>query len=556
METNVVSRKSNLVQIFESKITLDLIIPESKQLNIMTRISFIFVGQRFDVKRSLDENGSDDAPKCKVYKILEDNSSDSNLDHIELNNDLLGEQFSNEFTKTWSESESFNSHSSVQLSNKPFQLCVVQNFLQKIDYIPKLLNEMLDCEWTNKQMDLYEFHQTVDLNTATSMYLKEFYQFLNKIVLPWIQQLTGLDLSHVSASCSMYNAGDHLLVHDDLLGDRKIAYVFYLSPWTDWTESMGGALELFTCNEHIQPIHPPVQKIFPKNNQFVFFKVSERSFHQVGEVTNYDYPRITINGWFHGPSKESQTSFPGRTKSPDYVMEYLPPTISDAINLDSINDIYLQDNCKKKIQKHIEDKSEISLESFLKADIYQAILQHLTEIDETQWIHQGPAHYRNYDKISIDNVTGPVKDIYDLLRSNRWFSLLYDYTELDLHGKNARSPSVSVEFYRLTHGCYSLLNDRSGFFTDDSLDVILYFNSNPNFGFITYINPDEDDGNGMEESDDEDEKNSVLLTVHPKDNALNIVYRSGHTGRFIKYVSKNRFAANKYVYIMVSSYKE
>ncbi|KAG4068021.1 hypothetical protein HA402_010707 [Bradysia odoriphaga] len=515
-------------------------------------------GQKFDVKRSLDDNGSADAPKCKVYKMLESSSSDNSLDRVELCNDLLDEQFIHRLAKNWSENESFDSSSSVQLRTDPFQLCVVENFLQNTDHIPKLLDEMVEeCEWTNKQMDLYEFHQTADLNTATSTYLKQFYTFLNKSVLPWIQQITGLDLTHVSASCSMYNAGDHLLVHDDLLGDRKIAYVFYLSPWTSWTESMGGALELFACNEHIQPIHPPVHRIYPKNNQFVFFKVSEKSFHQVGEVTNYDYPRITINGWFHGPSKENQ-SFVGRSKSPEYVIEYFPPTrIDDAVEFGWINDIYLQDNCKRNIQKHIEDKSEISLESFLKGDNYRAIQQHLIEIDESYWTHQGPAHYRNYDKISIDNVNGPVKDFYNILRSNKWFSLLYDYTELDLYGKNSRSPSVSIEFYRLTHGCYSLLNDRSGFFTDDSLDVILYFNSNPNFGFITYINPDED-GNQMDDSDEdeEDDKNSVLLTVYPKDNALNIVYRSGHTGRFIKYVSKNRFAENKYVYIMVASYKE
>ncbi|XP_037029083.1 prolyl 3-hydroxylase sudestada1-like isoform X1 [Bradysia coprophila] len=515
-------------------------------------------GQKFDVKRSLDDNGSEDAPKCKVYKMLESSSSDSSLDRVELYNDLLDEQFIHRFAKNWSENESFDSPSSVQLRTDPFQLCVIENFLQNTDHIPKLLDEMVEeCEWTNKQMDLYEFHQTADLNTASSTFLKQFYAFLNTSVLPWIQQLTGLDLTHVSASCSMYNAGDHLLVHDDLLGDRKIAYVFYLSPWTAWTESMGGALELFTCNEHIQPIHPPVHKIYPKNNQFVFFKVSEKSFHQVGEVTNYNYPRITINGWFHGPSNENQ-SFAGRSKSPEYVIEYLPPTgIDDVVEFGWINDIYLQDNCKRNIQKHIEDKSEISLESFLKSDDYRAIQQHLIEIDECHWTHQGPAHYRNYDRILIDNVNGPVKDFYNILRSNKWFSLLYDYTELDLYGKNSRSPSVSIEFYRLTHGCYSLLNDRSGFFTDDSLDVILYFNSNPNFGFITYINPDED-GNQMDDSDDdeEDDKNSVLLTVYPKDNALNIVYRSGHTGRFIKYVSKNRFGENKYVYIMVASYKE
>lgn len=498
-------------------------------------------------------NGNDDDTKYKLSKIMENCCSDSNFDNIELKKDLLDKQFNNDFAQSWSANEPFHLNS-VQLNNKPFQLCIIQSFLQNVDHIPKMLNEMLESAWTNKQMDLYEFYQTADLNTATSMYLKRFHKFLNKVVLPWIKQLTNLDLTHVSASCSMYNAGDHLLVHDDLLGDRRIAYVFYLSPWTDWNESMGGALELFNCNEHIQPIHPPVQKIFPKNNQFVFFKVSEKSFHQVGEVTNYDYPRITINGWFHGPSKEN-SSYVGRTKSPEYVMEYLPPTMNDIVDLSWINEIYLKDNCKKNIQKIIEDKSEISLESFLQVGYYQTILQHLNEIDDIHWIHQGPAHYRNYDRISMDNVEGPVKDFYNLLRSNKWFRLMFEYTELDLYGSNARSPSISVEFYRISHGSYSLLNDRSGLFTDDSLDVIMYFNSNPNFGFITYINPDED-GNNMEESDDEDEKNSVLLTVHPNDNALNVVYRSGHTGRFIKYVSKNRFAENKYVYIMVSSYKE
>lgn len=536
----------------------------------MTRFSFIFVGQRFDqVKRPLDDenNGSDDAPKSKIHKLLEESGPDAS-DHIELNSDLSAEQFVNDLTKCWSINEPLDSFPSVRLTTKPFQLCVIQNFLHNPDHIPMLLTEMLDCEWTNKQMDLYEFHQTVDLNTATSTYLQQFYTFLNRTVLPWIQQLTGLNLTHVSASCSMYNAGDHLLVHDDLLGDRKIAYVFYLSPWTDWTESMGGSLELFTCNEHIQPIHPPVQKIFPKNNQFVFFKVSEKSFHQVGEVTNYDYPRITINGWFHGPSKENQL-FPVRSKSPEYVVEFISPTRIEGISMDGINAIYLQHNCKRNIQKHIEDKSEISLESFLNDDNYRAILQHLRQIDESQWIHQGPAHYRNYHKLNVADVkSGAVKDFYNLLGSSKWFSLMYDYTELDLHGRNAKSPSASIEFYRLTHGCYSLLNDRNGFFTDDSLDVILYFNSNPNFGFITYINPDEDGADKADSNDDDsgedddddgtdgEEKNSVLLTVHPKDNALNIVYRSGHTGRFIKYVSKNRFAENAYVYLLVASYKE
>lgn len=36
----------------------------------------------------------------------------------------------------------------------------------------------------------------------------------------------------MSASCSLYGPGDHLLVHDDRLGDRRVAFILYLSPWT------------------------------------------------------------------------------------------------------------------------------------------------------------------------------------------------------------------------------------------------------------------------------------------------------------------------------------
>lgn len=43
--------------------------------------------------------------------------------------------------------------------------------------------------------------------------------------------MTGLELTRISASCSLYGPGDHLLVHDDLLADRRVAFILYLAPW-------------------------------------------------------------------------------------------------------------------------------------------------------------------------------------------------------------------------------------------------------------------------------------------------------------------------------------
>lgn len=46
-----------------------------------------------------------------------------------------------------------------------------------------------------------------------------------------VSDVTGLTLRSVSASCSLYGPGDHLLVHDDRLADRRVAFILYLAPW-------------------------------------------------------------------------------------------------------------------------------------------------------------------------------------------------------------------------------------------------------------------------------------------------------------------------------------
>lgn len=54
--------------------------------------------------------------------------------------------------------------------------------------------------------------------------------------------------------------------------------------------------------------------------------------------------------------------------------------------------------------------------------------------------------------------------------------------------------------------------------------------------------------------DDDDE--SVLLTITPVDNALNIVYRCEGTTKFTKYVSRNTSLDKGPVFVISCSYKE
>lgn len=458
---------------------------------------------------------------------------------LSINSAILNDDFVREFNTHWSTAENGSPVSStdssdarakslksggsqplgddtVTLYSDPFTICVAQNFVENEAFIGQLVNEMCQMEWQRKQIDLYEFHQTTDLVNVTKPALKTFYDTLTSVMLPWMETITGLSLTHVSASCSMYNFGDFLLVHDDLLTDRQIAFVYYVSPWpaaTHWTDSMGGALELFECDAKTgQPKYPIVKKIPPRNNQFTFFRVCHKSFHQVGEVTNSVYPRLTINGWFHGHAaastssgqrdcqKDSGCSTSDSTTStadestlphlPNNYLTYSAPIMDELDLSEWINMTYLKPLTTKRIQNHIEDKSEASLEQFLIGDIYDVLLDAFCNNHELEWILEGPANQRKYETLRLTpHSTGPPKDLHTLFSSKSMFSLLAQYTDLDFVEPNAKSPKCSVQICRFTQGCYTLLGDSSTF-SENALDIVLFFNAKDQVGTITYLSPE------------------------------------------------------------------
>lgn len=58
------------------------------------------------------------------------------------------------------------------------------------------------------------------------------------------------------------------------------AFVLYLTGNEGWNPDWGGALQLFSTNEAGEP-KEHVKDIIPANNQFIFFPVTNKSFHQV-----------------------------------------------------------------------------------------------------------------------------------------------------------------------------------------------------------------------------------------------------------------------------------
>ncbi|XP_053945938.1 prolyl 3-hydroxylase sudestada1 isoform X1 [Anastrepha ludens] len=525
-------------------------------------------GEVADINNGDYRRGSaDDEPRCKVAKFNTD--AKITLD-LTLNHAYTTPTFTEQLKTQWSaqEKQDFqDAVTAVKVYTDPFQVCLLPDLLQNKTTCRQLVDEMVEkVHWSRKQMDLYEFYQSTDLsNMAECKLLTSFLQMLRRTVRPWLETLTGLKLDYVSASCSMYTCGDYLLVHDDLLKDRQIAFIYYLSPWENaeqWHEDQGGCLELFNSNERCFPLYPVKRKISPKNNQFAFFKVGSRSFHQVGEVTSFDYPRLTINGWFHGASNDDLIADIMR---PFSKLEFTSPANKLEICVDEfLNEVYLKPQTKKSIQKRIEDNSEICLYEFLRRETFEQALEQLLNDDSLKWRLEGPANAHNYEILDIATASKTISRLIALFSSAEIFSLLRDYTDLDLAGPNATNPTYNLQVQRWSHGNYTVLGD-GAICEENTLDLIYYLNASEGAAVFTYLSPEADEQlqtSRHEDSDDDntdsscEDDDSVLLTITPVDNALNIVYRCEGTTKFTKYVSRNTPLERGPVYVISCSYKE
>ncbi|CAI7996944.1 Prolyl 3-hydroxylase OGFOD1 [Geodia barretti] len=117
-----------------------------------------------------------------------------------------------------------------------------------------------------------------DLKRFKSPCITAFRDVLREQVLPWLGQVTGIQLTtQIDITCSKYEFTDYLLCHDDRLEGRRIAFVFYLVQ--DWTPLDGGHLELFYTDENGHP-HEVTVSIPPVWNNFVFFEVTPAPLHQ------------------------------------------------------------------------------------------------------------------------------------------------------------------------------------------------------------------------------------------------------------------------------------
>jgi hypothetical protein len=228
--------------------------------------------------------------------------------------------------------------------------------------------------------------QSDDLKRFKSPCITAFRDVLGEQVLPWLGQVTGIELTtQIDITCSKYEFTDCLLCHDDRLEGRRIAFIFYLVQ--DWSPLDGGNLELFDTDENGHPREVTVS-IPPVWNNFVFFEVTPASFHQVSEVLQSMKTRLSISGWFHGP--EVPRPLPKPLPPPPMT----PPIPADlAVLSEWVSPVYLDIGTQSQIQSQFEVDSQIELPNFLLETKYEELCGELVG-QQCKWTAKGPPNKR------------------------------------------------------------------------------------------------------------------------------------------------------------------
>lgn len=464
------------------------------------------------------------------------------------NTNIKSQELIDRLSLNWKELKDFKS-GEVTLTCEPFRLCLLQNFLANPEMINNIVDDMNTLDWSRKKMDLYEFHQTADLASLTwQRSIRGIYELLKTEVMTWVSQVTGLTLRSVSASCSLYGPGDHLLVHDDLLSDRRVAFIMYLAPWRPntlkqqtiengagehhniddieearggWSRRMGGALQLLARDAQGHPTEV-VRSVCPSNNMLAFFQVGHDSYHQVEEVVSLELPRLSINGWFHGPAPQDETLAPPPApllSPPDPQRPH-----GDVVVLSQwLEATYMSPRSRLQIQAQMERDSEVCLRELLPRDTLQEVMDALTST-EVPWEWCGPANQRHYEVVpeswvSAQPTQHPLRAALTVFSSTAMVRALSDCTDLALTGYSR------LQLQRWRRGAYSLLPPREHY-ASPRLEASLTLGKCAAGGVTTYVAPDEPDGG------------AALVSVPPSHNALTLVYCDSGAAAFTKYVSR------------------
>eukprot|EP00762_Andalucia_godoyi_P004985 ANDGO_01422.mRNA.1 Prolyl 3 len=481
------------------------------------------------------------------------------------------------------------------------------------------LQDLLSAKF--KETDLFKVHQTGELSLMDELPAEQQSKLSRLIALrntlyssqfkTFVSAMTGItDLSdRVDCAANFYEPGCHLLCHDDGMSTRRVSYILYLSePDAGWTEADGGALELYETHPVADLVGNsaassgvaedvagmffadvnPAKSILPAWNSMVLFPVRPGiSVHSVQEVYSSSKTRISIQGWFHGPttipqiergtlSQITNRKVQQHAPHPQWKPLGTPIEISDRIQEEDLvlnpreqeyleqflSPAYLQMQNMQRIASQFATMGRIQLTNFLRDDLAKPIAALVREQDDMivgrtpsyasgvtdGWVAVGPPHLQRFLTFDSGKITAqatsPVGKHLESVRScltsdafAKWIAILTQNSLAFVRGQIRRfRPGLDY-----TVGAFSTLTENV--IVDAMLTFVVPSNKwkeGEIGGFDCYVPADLDAVAKAEEYAGDahsSEDDSEVIDIAPGPNVLSIVERPPKTLRFTKYVA-------------------
>jgi len=428
---------------------------------------------------------------------------------------------------------------------QPFRHIALRDFLSSVDDQTTTDNELnrvikaIQSEETffRKKNDLYDFFQSDDLKLTQASVLQ---QLRDLIYAPATVQLvqdisgvSGLSCDKIDLTSSVYLDGGYLLCHDDRLESRKIAFILYLVD-DDWNAQDGGHLDLFTIDPTLQGPLDVAKSILPQRNTFLFFKVSERSFHQVREILSANKQRITVGGWFHSrdPSSSSSSSSSSTKDTPSSSSS--SSTLSSSqltektLLKEWINPAYLSPQNQKVIAQQFQEIGALELALFLNKEKFNQ-LQASFSSSSDDWQLVGPANKQRYYTRPMLDTDPTVRSFLSLIESNAFQTFIVSV----LCAMDEKVMECSRAVRKFETGCYTLLHDENQKFFNQTMLELLFFIEAP---------PLEAQSEGSEKGGYTAfvEGEETLITIPPASNTMSLVLSEPGQMHFVKYVTHHQ----------------
>ena len=170
------------------------------------------------------------------------------IDSVQFNCLIRNDLESDDLARMYSGNSVDSIKDRFRVLDQPFKCVFIDNLIEDHRFVDSLEKEIrLHVRFNEKNNDLYRFKQSRDFKHLQHLpHCQAMTDCLLEQLMPVLRKVTGFQLYEdcIDVTASKYDKNDVLNCHDDMLEERRIAFILYLVD-QEWTEADGGHLCLF-----------------------------------------------------------------------------------------------------------------------------------------------------------------------------------------------------------------------------------------------------------------------------------------------------------------------